>query len=230
MDRFGEIDPVDRTRRARPGAARRRARRVRPAVGVLPDPRRSVPDPRAGSIRRSTSTARTPSCVGDCTTAVPGSWSRRRRGCVIAASCANAAPILRMVASAPDIGCVRWRHSPGRRGCPGRSLEMVALTLTELVVGLFTGRFGQAWKSLGALLGLVPRTPALGRSTAGGQGLSPGARARGVQPPRARERPSQLVPAQPGDRHVRGLGQPRSDAGARARPHRSSHGSLSSPA
>ena len=49
----------------------------------------------------------------------------------------------------------------GASRLPGRSLEMVLLTLAELVVGLFTGRFGQAWKSLGALVGLVPRTPAL---------------------------------------------------------------------
>ncbi len=44
---------------------------------------------------------------------------------------------------------------------PIRSVEMVALTLTELVVGLFTGRFGQAWNSLRALLGLLPRTASL---------------------------------------------------------------------
>lgn len=44
---------------------------------------------------------------------------------------------------------------------PGRSLEMVLLTLSELVVGLFTATFGQAWASLRALVGLIPRTPAL---------------------------------------------------------------------
>ena len=49
----------------------------------------------------------------------------------------------------------------GASRLPGRSVEMVLLTLTELVVGPFTGRFGQAWKSLGALIGLIPRTPAL---------------------------------------------------------------------
>jgi GT2 family glycosyltransferase len=49
----------------------------------------------------------------------------------------------------------------GAARLPLRSLEMVLLTLTELVVGLFTGRFGQAVNSMGALLGLVPRTPSL---------------------------------------------------------------------
>ncbi len=40
----------------------------------------------------------------------------------------------------------------------GRSIQMVLLTLVELVVGLFTGRFGEALSSLRALGGLVPRT------------------------------------------------------------------------
>ncbi len=70
----------------------------------------------------------------------------------------------------PDLahGRLRARHRmrtvatlTGASRLPGRSLEMVALTIAELLIGLFTGRFGQAWKSLGALLGLIPRTPAL---------------------------------------------------------------------
>ncbi len=40
-----------------------------------------------------------------------------------------------------------------------RSVEMVLLTLAELVVGVFTGRLAEAWYSLRALIGLVPRTP-----------------------------------------------------------------------
>ncbi|MGI9645722.1 MAG: glycosyltransferase [Ilumatobacteraceae bacterium] len=44
---------------------------------------------------------------------------------------------------------------------PGRSLELVLLTFVELVVGLFTGTFAQAASSLRALVGLIPRTPAL---------------------------------------------------------------------
>ena len=40
----------------------------------------------------------------------------------------------------------------------GRSVQIVLLTLVELVVGLFTGRFGEALSSLRALVGLVPRS------------------------------------------------------------------------
>jgi len=70
----------------------------------------------------------------------------------------------------PDLphGRLRARHRmrsvatlTGASRLPLRSIELVLLTLTELVVGTFTGRFGQAWKSLGALLGLIPRTPAI---------------------------------------------------------------------
>jgi len=70
----------------------------------------------------------------------------------------------------PDLrhGLLRARHRmrsvatlTGASRLPVRSIEMVLLTLTELVVGLFTARFGQAWNSFRALMGLVPRTPAL---------------------------------------------------------------------
>lgn len=40
----------------------------------------------------------------------------------------------------------------------GRSVQLVLLTTVELVVGLFTGRFGEALSSLRALGGLIPRT------------------------------------------------------------------------
>jgi GT2 family glycosyltransferase len=49
----------------------------------------------------------------------------------------------------------------GSSRLPGRSFEMVILTIVELVVGLFTARFREAWSSLRGLLGLLPRTPAL---------------------------------------------------------------------
>ena len=42
-----------------------------------------------------------------------------------------------------------------------RSLQLVLLTLVELVVGLFTGRFGEALSSLRALGGLIPRTASI---------------------------------------------------------------------
>ena len=40
----------------------------------------------------------------------------------------------------------------------GRSIQMVLLTIVELLVGLFTGRFGEALASLRALVGLIPRS------------------------------------------------------------------------
>ena len=67
-----------------------------------------------------------------------------------------------------DHDVLRARHrmrtvatlTSGRR-LPVRSIELVVLTLAELAVGLFTGRLGEAWASLRALVGLIPRTPAL---------------------------------------------------------------------
>ena len=40
----------------------------------------------------------------------------------------------------------------------GRSVQIVLLTVVELIVGLFTGRFGEALSSLRALFGLIPRS------------------------------------------------------------------------
>lgn len=42
-----------------------------------------------------------------------------------------------------------------------RSIQLVIVTLVELVAGLFTGRFGEALASVRALVGLVPRTAGL---------------------------------------------------------------------
>lgn len=44
-----------------------------------------------------------------------------------------------------------------------RTVQLVLLTLVELVVGLFTGRFGDALSSLRALGGLVPRAGSIAR-------------------------------------------------------------------
>ncbi len=49
----------------------------------------------------------------------------------------------------------------GSARMPGRMLELVLLTLGELVFGIFTGRLRQAFASLRALLGLVPRVPSI---------------------------------------------------------------------
>lgn len=44
---------------------------------------------------------------------------------------------------------------------PGRILELIVLTVSELVVGLFTGRFRQGVASLRSLFGLIPRIPTI---------------------------------------------------------------------
>lgn len=49
----------------------------------------------------------------------------------------------------------------GASRLPLRLLELVVLTVSELVVGLFTGRFREGMASLGGLLGLIPRIPSI---------------------------------------------------------------------
>ncbi|MBT5866566.1 MAG: glycosyltransferase [Ilumatobacter sp.] len=49
----------------------------------------------------------------------------------------------------------------GSTRLPGRTLELVLLTLAELVGGIFTGRLREAWASLRALVGLLPRSMSL---------------------------------------------------------------------
>lgn len=49
----------------------------------------------------------------------------------------------------------------GGRRIPGLSVELVLLTLVEMVVGIFTGRAREAASSMRALFGLIPRTPQL---------------------------------------------------------------------
>lgn len=67
----------------------------------------------------------------------------------------------------PDLGhrAMRSRHRmravatlTGGSRLLVRSIQMVLLTVVELLVGLFTGRFGEALSSVRALVGLVPRT------------------------------------------------------------------------
>ncbi len=49
----------------------------------------------------------------------------------------------------------------GAARLPGRFLELLVLTVAELVVGLFTGRFRQAAASAQAFVGLIPRIPSI---------------------------------------------------------------------
>jgi GT2 family glycosyltransferase len=49
----------------------------------------------------------------------------------------------------------------GTARLPGRFLELLILTVAEMVVGLFTGRFGEGVASLRALVGLIPQIPSI---------------------------------------------------------------------
>ena len=59
---------------------------------------------------------------------------------------------------------------------PGRSLEMVLLTVAELVVGVFTATFGQAWASLRALRRSDPAHAVAAGAPPGRQAVPSGAR------------------------------------------------------
>ncbi len=70
----------------------------------------------------------------------------------------------------PDLGhlSIAARHRvrtvatlTGSARLPGRLLELVLLTIGELIAGVFTGRLRQALASTRALFGLVPRVPSI---------------------------------------------------------------------
>ena len=82
---------------------------------------------------------------------------------------------------------------------PVRSIELAVLSVTELFVGLFTARLGEAWSSLRAFVGLLPRTPSLLAATVGGRQAAPRRRRRDPRPPGPRQRPPLALP--PGPRH-----------------------------
>ena len=84
-----------------------------------------------------------------------------------------------------------------------RSIQLVLLTLVELVVGLFTGRFGEALSSL-ARVGRADPAHRIDRdATARDPWPTCRARARGAQPAGPGKLPAQLVPPGQGDGDVR---------------------------
>ncbi len=160
MDRFGEIDPV-----VEPGEADQEQHDGVRDVFVLPSAFFLV---RADLFRTLGGFDPAIDFHGE---DVEFCWRVHHSGArVVVAPSARVRHRGRLVDRRPDLrhGRLQARHRmrsvatlTGAARLPVRSFEMVALTLTELVVGLFTGRFGQAWASLGALIGLVPRTPSL---------------------------------------------------------------------
>ncbi len=86
---------------------------------------------------------------------------------VIVAPDATVRHVERLVDRRPDLNhrTLRSRHRmravatlTGGSRLLVRSIQMILLTIVELVVGLFTGRFGEALSSARALVGLIPRT------------------------------------------------------------------------
>ena len=160
MDRFGEIDPV-----IEPGEVDQEQHDGVRDVFVIPSAFMLV---RADLFRELGGFDPALDFYGDDAELC---WRIHHSGArVMVAPSARVRHIGRLRDRRPDLrhGRMRARHRmrtvatmTGASRLPGRSLELVLLTLTELVVGLFTGRFGQAWNSLRGLLGLVPRTPAL---------------------------------------------------------------------
>ena len=100
----------------------------------------------------------------------------------------------RLVDRRPDINhrSMRARHRmravatlTGGSRLFGRSIQMVLVTLVELVVGLFSGRFGEALASVRALVGLVPRSGSIvaRRRAIRGQRVVPEREVLGLQDP-----------------------------------------------
>jgi GT2 family glycosyltransferase len=160
MDRFGEIDPV-----IEPGEVDQEQHDGVRDVFVLPSAYLLV---RADLFRELGGFDPAIDFYGEDTELC---WRIHHSGArVVVVPSARVRHVGRLRARRPDLrhGLLRARHRmrsvatlTGASRLPARSIEMVLLTLTELVVGLFTARFGQAWNSFRALIGLVPRTPAL---------------------------------------------------------------------
>ncbi len=160
MDRFGEIDPV-----VEPGEVDQEQHDGVRDVFVLPSAYLLV---RADLFRQLGGFDPAIDFYGEDTELC---WRIHHSGArVIVVPSARVRHVGQLRQRRPDLrhGLLRARHRmrsvatlTGASRLPARSVEMVLLTLTELVVGLFTGRFGQAWNSLRALGGLVPRTPSL---------------------------------------------------------------------
>ncbi len=160
MDRFGEIDPI-----VEPGEYDQEQHDAVRDVFAVPSACFLV---RADLFRAVGGFDETITFHGD---DVDLCWRVHLSGArVVVAPQARVRHVEQLEARRPDLHhrTLRARHrlrsvatlTSGRR-LPIRVLELVGLTVVELVVGLFTGRFGDAWASLRALVGLLPRLPAI---------------------------------------------------------------------
>ncbi len=157
LDRFGEVDPI-----VDPGEADQEQHDAVRDVFVLPSACLLV---RADLFRTLGGFDPQISFHGD---DIDLCWRAHLTGArVIVAPDAAVRHLERLVARRPDLNhrTLRARHRmravatlTGGSRLLGRSLQLVLLTIVELVVGLFTGRFAEALSSARALGGLIPRT------------------------------------------------------------------------
>ncbi len=160
LDRFGEVDPI-----VEPGEVDQEQHDAVRDVFVLPSACLLV---RADLFRALGGFDPSISFHGD---DVDLCWRAHLTGArVVVAPDARVRHREQLVERRPDLNhrTLQARHRmrtvatlTGGSRLLGRSLQLVLVTFVELVVGLFTGRFGEALASLRALLGLLPRTPAI---------------------------------------------------------------------
>ena len=160
LDRFGEIDPI-----VDPGEADQEQHDAVRDVFVLPS---ACLLTRADLFRTLGGFDPQITFHGD---DIDLCWRAHLTGArVIVAPDACVRHIEALPARRPDLNhrTLRARHRmravatlTGGSRLLGRSIQMVLLTLVELVVGLFTGRFGEALSSARALGGLIPRTASI---------------------------------------------------------------------
>ena len=157
LDRFGEIDPV-----VDPGEADQEQHDAVRDVFVLPSACFLI---RADLFRTLGGFDPSIPFHGD---DIDLCWRAHLTGArVIVAPDARVRHLEALTERRPDLphGTLRARHRmrsvatlTGGSRLIGRSIQMILLTIVELLVGLFTGRFGEALASVRALGGLIPRT------------------------------------------------------------------------
>jgi GT2 family glycosyltransferase len=157
LDRFGEVDPI-----VEPGEVDQEQHDAVRDVFVLPSACLLV---RADLFRALGGFDPSISFHGD---DVDLCWRAHLTGArVVVAPDARVRHREQLAARRPDLShrTLQARHRmrtvatlTGGSRLLGRSIQLVLVTLVELVVGLFTGRFGEAMASARALVGLLPRT------------------------------------------------------------------------
>ncbi|HEX6659317.1 MAG TPA: glycosyltransferase, partial [Ilumatobacter sp.] len=157
LDRFGEVDPI-----VEPGEVDQEQHDAVRDVFVLPSACILV---RADLLRELRGFDPAVSFHGD---DVDLCWRAHLHGArVVVAPDARVRHLELLEERRPDLNHrrLRARHRmrvvatlTGGSRLAGRSVQIVLLTFVELIVGLFTGRFGEALSSLRALFGLIPRS------------------------------------------------------------------------